>query len=535
MLERKGTKKMKDTQDRFVWPEMVNPWKKASQPFKIAFWSACVLGVITHIYIFTNLLLNHDSAWRLSFNDSALQFGRWSLQSIRVISTKFEMPVVAAVITIIMLSLTAGFTIKILGIQNKTNTVLSAGFIVTFPSVACIFSYLYTADAYFICLFLNVFAVYLVKKYHWGWLPAIVLCAFACGGYQAFICCAIGLLLMDCILDLFTDRSIREIVGKGCKYIFIIISSLLLYYLILLVLLKVHGMGLTPYQGIDSMGIGNIKGFLAQIPTAYENFGQYFTASRYSAGFYQTVQVLFSALSFGALCYLAVITKLYRDRCRFALLLVGCLLLPLALNFITVISVEANVHALMIYAFVLQYVFMIKLIELALQRMIAAGVSDWPAMHLTGIILAGLLLWNNFCVSNMAYLRLQVTYENSFALANRIAARIEILDGYAPNLPVAIVGEASRSLYGGTISDFSQINSLSGTNDWLLYSPEPHVRTREYIKTYIGLRMPEPSDEQKAFISESGILDTMGSYPDQTSVQMYEGIIIVKLSDGPVV
>ena len=525
---------MNSTQIQFVWPELANPWKKASQQFKTAFWSACFFGVITHIYVFTNLLLNHDSVWHIYFDNYSLASGRWILRALSDISTRFQMPVVIAVISVFMLALTAGITVSVLNISHKVAAVLTGAFIVTIPSVACIFSYMFTADAYFICLFMNAVAVYVAKKYSWGWFPAIILCASACGGYQAFICYAIGLFLMDCILELLTNRPVRDIVRKGFRYVFIVIFSLLLYYLVLLVLLKVNGESLTSYQGIDSMSLTNMEGFLSQIPKTYQDFIQYFRTSPYSTKFYQTVQVLFCALSFAALCYLAVIEKIYRDPLRLALLLAGCLLLPMALNFITILSAGGWVHALMIYSFVLLYVFMLKLIELALQRMITKGMSDWPIVHLAGILLAGLLIWNNFCVSNMAYLRLQLIYENSFALANRIAARIEELDGYAPELPVAVVGEASRSLYGGTVSEFSQINSLTGTTDRVLFSPEPHVRTRTFIEHYIGLHMPRPSQGQISMLKQSGVIETMPSYPQPGSVLLYDEVIIVKLSDGSI-
>lgn len=525
---------MERVQNEFIWPELVNPWKKTSLPFRMAFLSACFLGVLTHIYIFTNLILNHDSVWRLFYANDHLYLGRWSLRVLSNFSTKFQMPVVIVVISVLMLALTAGITVSVLNISNKVMAVLTGAFLVTIPSVACTFSYMFLADAHFICLFLNAAAVYMAKKYKWGWIPAIVLCAVACGGYQAFISYAVGLFLMDCILDLFTDKSIWEIIGKGLKDIFIIIASLVLYYLILTVLLNVFGEELTSYQGLDSISPTNIKGFLNQIPQAYKDFIQYFMSSPYSTKFYQTVQVLFCALFFGIVGYLTIAAKIYREWLRFALLLAGCLLLPLAVNFITVLSIGAEVHDLMIYSFVLQYVFVLKLVELALQRMITDGVPGWHVLYLSGILLSGLLIWNNFCVSNIAYLQLQVCYENSYALANRIVARMEVLDGYGPELPVAIVGEASLSLYGGTVGEFSQINSLTGVDDTLLYSPEPHRRTRAFIENYIGIHMPRPNQEQINMLEQSGVIEEMTSYPQEGSIILYNGVIVVKLSDGPI-
>lgn len=518
----------------FAWPAMTNPWKKASRPFKTAFLSACLFGVITHIYIFTNLILNHDSVWRLFYANDNTASGRWFLKTLSDASTKFQLPVVIGLISILMLALTAGLTVSILKISNKYAAVLTSAFLVTMPSVACIFSYMFTADAYFICLFLNTLAVFLSQRYNWGWLPAVLLCTLACGGYQAFICYAIGLFLMDCILELFSDKKLREIIGKGLKYIAIIVASLLLYYLFLTVITKVRGIVLNSYQGVSSISLSNIKGFLSQIPLAYKNFIQYFKAPAYSSKFYQEVQLLFLLCTVGAVIYLVKVSRLYREWGRLALLIVGIMLLPLALNFITVLSVGAEVHALMIYSFVLGFVFALRIVEMTVQKMIESGKPKWSALLMIHIALAGLLVWNNFCVSNTAYLRLQVCYENSFALANRIVARIERLDGYSPTLPVAVIGEANRSLYGGTVGEFNQFNSLTGTGDRLLYSPEPHHRTRYFIEDYIGLHMPAPNKEQKEMLKASETIKTLPSYPQEGSVAIYEGIVVVKLSNGEV-
>ena len=508
--------------------------KSVSKPLRTAFLGALITGVITHLYIFTNLLLNHDSVWRLFYDNDNLGLGRWALKAASAFSTNFQLPVVIGVISILMLALTAGITVEFLNISDKPTAILTAAFIVTMPSVACIFSYMFTADAYFIALFLTAMAAYITKKYRFGWLPGIVICAVACGIYQAFICYAIGLLLIDCILRLFTDEPIQNIVKSGIKYIFVIIGSLLLYYGILKVLLAVKSVELLSYQGFSSISLLNLKGFLAQIPLAYKNFLKYFIKSAYSTKLYQIAQIFFLALGCIAALLLIVYNKLYKDTGRIALLFLGALLLPLALNFITILAADAQVHALMIYSFVLMDVFILRLTEIAVHRILEDKKDYGGALYLGTVFLAGLLVWNNFCISNIAYLRLQVSYENSYALANRIVARIEVLEDYSPDIPVAVMGETSGKLYGGTVRNFSQINSLTGIDGKLLYSTEPHIRTRTFIEHYIGLHMPRPNNEQKQLLTDSETIAMMPSYPAEGSITFYEGVIVVKLSDGEI-
>lgn len=523
-----------NSQTEFIWPEFLNPWKRMTGPFRVAFLSACFFGFFTHLYIITNLLLNHDSERVLVGENDGLLSGRWFLKPLSEFSTRFQLPVVILLFSIFMIALTAGFTVVILEITNKPITILVSAFLVTFPSVASIFSYIYTADAYFICLFLNTLAVYIAKKYSWGWLPAITLCALALGGYQSFISYAIALFLMDCILDLFSEKSTQEILKKGIKYIGIIIAALAVYYLVLMGILTTKSASLTSYQGINSIGSTGFIEYISKIPKAFKDFFQFFSDFPYSTEFYQNIQICFLLLMLGGLGYLIVIYKFYRNSLRLFLLVLGCLIMPLALNFITILATDATIHSLMIYSFILLNVFSLKIIEMAIRKVIESHISVWSLLYFCDVFLAGLLIWNYFCINNIAYLRLQVCYENSFALANRIVSRIEILDDYSPELPVAVIGEASLKLYGGTVKEFSQINSLTGTNDRLLFTPEPHIRTRTFIAHYIGFNMPRLNQNQIDMLSNSEIIKGMPSYPKEGSIMIYEGVVVVKLSDGPV-
>ncbi len=507
-------------------------WKTLSAPFRLAVKSASIAGIIVHLYIFTNLILNHDSVWRTFYDNDNLASGRWALEFFSSFSTGFQLPVVAAVISIVMLSLSAGLTVSILNIKNPAFVVLTSLVLVSFPAVACIFSYLFTVDAYFIGLFLNAAGAYLVKKYRYGWIPAIILLATACGIYQAFLCYAIGLLLFDCILMLISGNSIQDAVKTGVKYVLSLVLSLLAYYAVLKILLNIHHVSLSEYQGLQGISLTNLGAFFLKIPQAYKDFLKYFIKPSYLHGFAaflcQGLFMLFPAL----LCALIVVKKIYRNIPRLILTIIGFLLIPLGLNFITVLVIDGSIHELMRYSFVLYFVFAFKIAEeLTIQLKATKGSSF---VSLAAIVLGVLLSWNYFCVSNIAYLRLQICYENSFALANRIVARIELLDSYSPELPVAIVGEAPRALYGGVETAFSQYGSLTGTTDKLLYSPEPHRRTRTFIEDYIGLHMPKPSSEQKTMLQDSEYVQAMPCYPQEGSVVEYEGVIVVKLSDGTV-
>lgn len=85
---------MNSKQDSVSWLTLDGPWRRISQPFRLAFVSAAVIGLITHLYLFTNLLLNHDSNNSIFTDNNVLSSGRWSAELLSVFSTNFQLPVV---------------------------------------------------------------------------------------------------------------------------------------------------------------------------------------------------------------------------------------------------------------------------------------------------------------------------------------------------------------------------------------------------------------------------------------------------------
>ena len=215
----------------FQWPAL--PLPRISREFRLAFFTACLAGFITHLYLFTNFLPNHDSIHTLFSDNDVLSSGRWSAKLLSSFSTYFQMPVVIGLISILALALTAGLTVRILGLTHRGNIVMAAALLVTFPSLSGIFSYLFTADAYCLALLLNTLAVCCARRYRWGWAAAIVMMAVACGTYQAFLCYAVGLFLFDCILLLLEGEAILQVIWKGFIYVGICAASLVLYLVVL--------------------------------------------------------------------------------------------------------------------------------------------------------------------------------------------------------------------------------------------------------------------------------------------------------------
>ena len=109
--------------------------EKVKPEWKLAFFSAFVIGLLVHAYKFTNTLLNHDSVFNAYSNQNMLGSGRWFLSIACGISSYFDLPWLNRVMALIYIALTAADVVAILGIRNPFVVVLSAGLLVTFPGM----------------------------------------------------------------------------------------------------------------------------------------------------------------------------------------------------------------------------------------------------------------------------------------------------------------------------------------------------------------------------------------------------------------
>ena len=110
--------------DTVQWPTLRTP--RLSRAFRLAFLTACLTGFLTHLYLFTNHLLNHDSVHAIVFDNDVLSSGRWSAKLLSAFSTAFQLPVVIGLISILDLALTAGLTVRILGLTHPASIAIAA-------------------------------------------------------------------------------------------------------------------------------------------------------------------------------------------------------------------------------------------------------------------------------------------------------------------------------------------------------------------------------------------------------------------------
>ena len=511
----------------YIFNLLMSKIVKVKTNVKIGGASALVFGIICHIYVFTNLLLNHDSEWRLFYVSDNLALGRWSQKFFGELNTNFQIPAVIGMIALVLLALCVMIVIDFLEVSSCTASIIIAGLMTTFPVLACQFSYVWMADLYIVALFFTVISVKLTN-YRYGWGVSVVLLALALGIYQAQFGFAVALFMSKCIIDILKGKS--RILKQIAYYLAVLGTGFILYFFVLKILLSLKNVQLSNYQGVSSIGNTDIFTYIKQIPTSYQKIIQFFTNNQYLNRYVNAGVILIIAIFVAEIIFLNIKRRIYKSPVILIIEVLLVLLIPCGFNVITILVAGNSVHMLMIYPYICLPILIVTVSEIAIDELKNLKISKFLSFIVIMLLMS--LIWNNYCVSNVAYLRLQVTYENSFAFANRVVSRIESLDGYNEKLPVTIVGDASNELYGGTIPEFKKYNSFTGTTDKLLFSTEPHVRTRKFFEHYIGIHMQKPSNEDLKRLNESQLVEKMPTYPKEGSIKIIDGIIVVKLSEG---
>ncbi len=498
----------------------------------------CVLTMlVTHLYMFTNKLPNHDDVNRLLVGDTdevKIQHGRWAgVIFDRVSGNSVSIPYVMGIISVLTFAGTAVILASLFRIEKKISIALLCGLLCTFPVSANIFLYGYIADAYFISMFLAVWGVWLLTQEKTSAnVCGMVLLTLACGCYQAFWCMGIALLFLYYsmrFLDLKDEW--KEFGIKIAKCLGLAAASLVLYLIINKLVQTATGYGATDYQGLSTMGqFGGVRGFIKVFVYAYYEFVQflYLKGSFTGSHLLIAVNIVLTAVVVFLMIRKATECKHFKGYWMLFVLMLG--LIPLAFNLISVVSMNQT-HILMQYTFLMPYIMCLLLLE-------QSGMKE-RVISVVSYVLLFVVVYNGFLTDNAIYFRQQLNYEATYSYTVRLLSRIEAMEGYDPSIPVAFINENPQSYdhisimlenYPEEMEYFSFLDGMAAT--------EPHSFVKrandiaDFCKYYHGydlqlLDMYEISD-----IAETKEFQDMPTYPQAGGMEYIDGVLVVKLADA---
>ena len=528
--------------------------EKVKKSWKTAFYSAFFIGLLVHIYKFTNMLPNADALYNFYSNQNMAASGRWFLSIACGFGSYFDLPWINGILSLVFMGMTAAMVAEVFRMENPVLILLSSGLLVSFPAVTATMSYEFTADGYMLAMALAAFSVCLsrieyIGKNHWKKLVLSGICiCLCCGIYQAYVSFAFILAVCYFITELLENRREEKVYWKwiGAQ---VLIYGLALagYYAIWKLCLAVQGFSASSYQGIDrvgAMGAGDLVSALVKIVGDFVKFFIEWNILEHGVTVYSVLNILFLMAFVWTLLTAVWKSGILKRKMHLLMLLLCVAALPVGCYIWYLTSPDVIYHALMLQSVCLLYILTAVLAD----RWFCQRATLPVLLLLTAIVL------NNSVTANMYYNLMHQGFVKTQSAAAELSTRIHLLDD----------GEIKYvAIYGG-LEDYGQedhfkADRLRQLGGWkvinrTILSPMflslytdfdlsyYRIHDLEYPLVENGpdipapqdweFRFPTPSLEEREALAQSPEFRAMPIWPARDSVQVIGDTIVVKLSEN---
>ena len=494
--------------------------------WKVCFWSAIVIGLVTHLYKITNWLPNWDSLVFRYDAQNMLSMGRWFLPVASGISSFYDLPWVTGLMAIFFHAISAVAIVEIFKVKKTITACLIGATVVSFPTVTSVMMYNYVADAYSTSFLFAVLAALFLTREKPKFLISAILITLSVGIYQAYITVTITLLLCFLIIKaLSKDTKIKELFLCIGKYLIVGIAGMLLYYLVLIILLKLTKTTLLDYQGFGDAATLNGIDIFASFYIIKESFFGYFFDFSNGINVFSLINAIILIASI--IWYVVYIIKNKIGVLKSSLVAVFVILLPICANVLCFINSDLDYHNLMKMGFLCFYLLFILIYEkVDFEKTSFQSIKSWSVL-----VISAVLIFNYIIIANVSYHKLNISYEKSIGTLNRIADRIEQIDGSDDCNSILVIGTLENSeAYSSNLPP-----DMTGTTDGYIIRADDEIVGQSVLcsalNDYCGKKYKFLSGEEKQKLLSKIDKDSLSNWPDKNSIQIIENVIVIKLGD----
>ncbi|PYF07580.1 glucosyltransferase domain-containing protein [Ureibacillus chungkukjangi] len=504
--------------------------EKIPYEWKLAFCTSVIIGLLTHIYVFTNRLPNHDGLLNIYGSQAKVTSGRFFLGPASGLSSYFDLPWVIGLFSILFLALTAVCIITIFEVKKRISIVLISGIVVTFPSVSATFSYMFTADGYMLGALFSSIAVLLTKKYKLGFLYGAIFLCLGVGIYQANLSVAMALLTIWLMHEILFKAPTIKNLGKNILRSGLLVGiGMLLYLVVYKIYTGLFEVKMTSYQGLDKVGGLSIHDIPMRFNDITEQLKVFFFRGFY---FYQEVNLL-EILNLGIVIITIVwsiiilikrnIIKNFIQTIIFILLFIS---LPISYYIVYFVSPTTFYHMLMIFSISTIYIYLVLLYESidVNGKLLIEKIASWVT-----VLLLALTIYNFSLIANINYMNMELRYEKSISFANRVLNRVEQLENYNDIEKISVVGKISLYSELTSVTIPNKIPMMMGGTGEHFLNDVSHYQ--KLFSNFLGYQLAYPTPEELDKIKSTEGYRNMKPWPAKESVQVIDDILVIKLAD----
>lgn len=497
--------------------------KKISKEFRVAFAAAVVIGMIAHGYMFANKLPNYDDLRTIDGFGATIKLGRWFLWFFGAVAWHldfvFSLPWINGLLTVLFVALSAGFMADLLKIKSCIGNILLGAALITFPSWTGSFFFMFTVPYYAVALFMMVLAVYLCTHYRWGGICSIVLTACSMGIYQAYLPFAATLYVVILLMRLFDEEETVRVIKCAFYYLVNIIMGVGLYFIITKLTLAVTGQELTQTKGINTMGQFDVSRISEIVGMIFRNITGVFCRNDLEISYNYATKLMYLLLFFGSVyCIVRLLVREWKKkeylRCASVLILLTAF--EIAVNGIYIMCSD-GIYSLMYFSYVFLMLLPLCMLEHAGQWEKSKFFLSVEYATAFGLAI-GIASYCHF--ANAQYLSMELSYKQAESYCTTLITQIKSVAGYSDQMPVAFAG---HDIEDGTLYENSVMDAVlfSGRDVTLI-----EAYSREYLlRYYCGF------DPDYVLIDaiDAVKIAAMPVYPDAGSIQIIDGVVVVRL------
>lgn len=516
--------------------------------------SAIIVGIITHLFILTNELFNHDDIGSF-FEIGGARTLRWLQQLTEDLVSPWGAPVMAGGLTILLIAVSALLLTDTLQITSKSMAVLIGAFMVSTPVVACFMSYVEGSYMFVIGL---PFAILACRWYEYGvkgFIGAMLCVMLAIAGYQSLLAVTIACIYIQLFCRLLKDEGTLKswFVSLG-KALGLLLLGLLCYIVSTRIFATINADSISTLQmGVTTSDL-TASGYEAQAETGTlyvsnivesvlisikyfikYHFNIFFEGANVSlASRYCVLANLVVLLCVGIVVCHAILKA--NGWIKKLLIIAVFAVAPICLNS-TEILLNGKAHETlqMMYSIALTAVWVICVAEKGNRLTVR-----WKNI-VTNIMFLMLLvhLYYNVQITNDAYMRMNSQYEAAYSEMTRIIDRVE-------QLPEWQAG--NRKLYfdfkdGGGYLINDNYQSFTRMDDyidmgWLgimgtgVYRFWGNNNVSKYVVAYFGLEFETPTEEEVEEIKNTAEYAELEMFPSMDSIKVINNVVVVRMDDS---
>ena len=539
------------TADPIVW--MRNRAERIRPSVRWTFVLTFFAGILVHFYNMSHKFFNYFEMGNIFsqmpfLQEDTVALGRWFMPIATNLFTSFSMPVFNTLICLFYMALASALIVELLEIRSRA---LGAAFglvFVTFPGLTCVLSYGVNCDEIILALLLSILSAYAFYRWKYGIVWGAVFLCFSLGAYQPYMSATIGIIYMMLFLKAFRERcGGKSFFLDAGRAVAMLAAGFILYYGMLQLTIAVTGVQMSDYHGVNDMASFTPKGLAKGLVYTYGYFLSYFFTTAYT---YTTDRIVCNVI--GAAAFVAILIRRMRtkrtaddagrggrqagsDVCSNILLGVLFCFLPLGVNaapFLMADRVGAGVDRYMIFSMMFLWALLLAMLDLCRDEKVTfVSEKGGHLVRWAAVLSVSASIVSGFLISNQAYHRMEAMTETTGALLNRIAARMESQPEWNKDIPVYFVN--CRALvnqnYEVEIPPYDSIRNMPGTFLRSSYSEEAIV---DYLEVYLHFPVSEATEAERERVEKNPAFARMESFPAESAVQVIDGVMVVKISEG---